>query len=80
MRISQRIFKENYDIFNSLNPNINIRDNANKMINCGNGDGILYACEDCLTFKYVPFTCKSRFCLIVAKFILRIDLILFRKS
>jgi hypothetical protein len=38
--------------------------NVNKIINCGDSSmgHTLYFCDHCGEFKYVPFTCKSRFC------------------
>jgi len=38
-------------------------DEIRKVLNCKNpNNGCLYYCENCNDYKYVPFTCKSRFC------------------
>ena len=66
MNILQQIFKDHF--YTLADSGISIRDtvfeNVDKMLHCGDFDYgfALYACENCGTFKYVPFRCKSRFC------------------
>ena len=62
------IFADNWDAFLADNPNLNIRPvvdtEIRKMIGCGslsNGYAV-YSCAHCNNYMYVPFTCKSRFC------------------
>lgn len=65
MNILQKIFIEHYEeIEYILHPNDSVMDNIDKMIHCGDPSygGALYGCKKCGKFKFVPFTCKSRFC------------------
>lgn len=62
------IFADNWDSFLQDNPDLTIRpivlDEVKKMIGCGslsNGYAV-YTCDNCNNYLYVPFTCKSRFC------------------
>lgn len=60
-------------MFYPLHPHQTEIDNVNKMIHCGDpsyGDAF-YACPDCGELKFVPFRCKSRFCLPVEICIIR---------
>lgn len=47
-----------------LHPRDSVMDNIDKMISCGDPShgGAVYGCKKCGKFKFVPFTCKSRFC------------------
>jgi len=65
MNILQNIFTDHYEeIKYLLNPRPVVMENIDKMINCGNPDfgGAMYMCSHCGNMKFVPFTCKSRFC------------------
>ena len=62
------IFNDNWFSFLQDNPELNIRpvvyEEVEKMINCGslsNGYAV-FTCEHCDNYLFVPFTCKSRFC------------------
>ncbi len=64
MNILQEIFTDYYEkIKYILHPRPSIMENIDKMINCGDPSygGAMYACA-CGEMKFVPFTCKSRFC------------------
>jgi hypothetical protein len=60
------IFADHWDAFVSEGYPIRsvVFKNVNKIISCGNPSlgYSLYFCDYCDEFKYVPFTCKSRFC------------------
>ena len=47
-----------------LHPRKAVIDNVDKMTNCGdpNHGGAFFGCPDCGELKFVPYTCKSRFC------------------
>lgn len=65
MNILQDIFKDHYEeILYILHPRKAVIDNVDKMINCGDPShgGAFYGCPDCGKLKFVPHTCKSRFC------------------
>ena len=59
------IFKEHYEeILYILHPRKSVIENVNKMIDCGDSSkgGAFWGCPDCGELKFVPYTCKSRFC------------------
>ena len=59
------IFKNHYEeMLYILHPRKAVIENVNKMINCGDPSygGAFYGCPDCGELKFVPYTCKSRFC------------------
>lgn len=61
----QVIFKNHYEeMLYILHPRKTVIDNVDKMINCGDSSygGAFYGCPDCGELKFVPYTCKSRFC------------------
>lgn len=61
----QMIFKNHYkEMLYILHPRKAVIENVNKMINCGDPSygGAFYGCPDCGELKFVPYTCKSRFC------------------
>ena len=61
----QMIFKKHYEeMLYILHPRKAVVENVNKMINCGDPSygGAFYGCPDCGELKFVPYTCKSRFC------------------
>ncbi len=65
MNILQQIFKDNYEVIQyTLHPREVEMDNISRMINCGDPSygGAMYICPQCGDMKFVPFTCKSRFC------------------
>lgn len=65
MSILQDIFKDHYEeMFYILHPRESVIENVNKMINCGDPShgGAFWGCPDCGELKFVPYTCKSRFC------------------
>lgn len=65
MNILQKIFIEHYEeIQYLLHPRDSVMDNIDKMIHCGDPSygGAMYGCKKCGKFKFVPFSCKSRFC------------------
>lgn len=62
------IFADHWDSFLLDNLHLSIRPcvdiEVRKMISCGslsNGYAV-YSCDNCDNYLYVPFTCKSRFC------------------
>lgn len=65
MNILLKIFIEHYEEMKYLlHPRDSVMDNIDKMISCGDPShgGAVYGCKKCGKFKFVPFTCKSRFC------------------
>jgi len=65
MNILQDIFLSHYEeMIYLLRPRSSVIENVDRMINCGNPDfgGAKYVCPTCDEHKFVPFTCKSRFC------------------
>ena len=65
MNTLQKIFKDHYEeLLYTLHPRNAVIHNVNKMIDCGdpNHGGAFYGCPDCGQLKFVPYTCKSRFC------------------
>lgn len=63
--ILQTIFIDYYEhILYELHPRKTEIENISKMIHCGDPSygGAFFSCPDCGELKYVPFTCKSRFC------------------
>ena len=75
MNIIQRIFTDHYESVKSTGITIrgSVTENVWKMIRCGNMKHgyILYSCEQCGKLKYVPFRCKSRFCIIGEYFVIK---------
>jgi hypothetical protein len=47
-----------------LHPRKAVVENVDKIINCGDPShgGTFWGCPDCGELKFVPYTCKSRFC------------------
>ena len=65
MNVLQKIFKDYYEIIQyTLHPRDVEMENISRMIHCGDPSfgGAMYACPHCHNWKFVPFTCKSRFC------------------
>ena len=65
--ILQTIFLDHYEhLIYELHPRTSVIENVNKMIHCGDPSfgGAFFACPDCGELKFVPFRCKSRFCLL----------------
>ena len=65
MNILQEIIRDYYEeIYYRLHPRQTIVDNINRMLDCGDSSkgGAFYGCPHCATLKFVPYTCKSRFC------------------
>lgn len=65
MHILQKIFIDHYEeIIYKLHPRSSVRENVDKMINCGNPSfgGAMFGCPHCGKLKFVPFRCHSRFC------------------
>ena len=57
------VFKDYLPVLPSLNLRPVVIKEVKKMINCQNPEsGTYYVCPDCNFQKFVPFTCKSRFC------------------
>lgn len=58
-----RILRAVFPILLTLNVRKVVIEEIRKVLNCRNPEnGCLYYCEHCNDYKYVPFTCKSRFC------------------
>ncbi|MBR3771236.1 MAG: transposase [Clostridium sp.] len=65
MNILQTIFKEHYEeMYYLLHPRKTVVDNVDRMLICGDSSqgGAFYGCPHCGQLKFVPYTCKSRFC------------------
>lgn len=65
MNILQTIFKEHYEeMYYLLHPRKTVIDNVERMLICGDSSqgGAFYGCPHCGQLKFVPYTCKSRFC------------------
>jgi hypothetical protein len=65
MSILKDILKDHYEeILYILHPRDTVIDNINRMLNCGDSahGGAFWGCPDCGKLKFVPYTCKSRFC------------------
>ena len=65
MNILQTIFSNHFEYIQYvLHPNKNVMDNINKMIHCHDPSygGAFFGCPHCGNLKFVPFSCKSRFC------------------
>ena len=65
MNILQSIFTDYYEhIIYELHPRPAIIENVNRMIHYGDPShgGAMYGCPRCGNLKFVPFSCKSRFC------------------
>lgn len=65
MNILKQIFLENYEeMIYTLHPRDAVIENVEKMIHCGDSEYgcAMFGCEKCGELKFVPFTCKSRFC------------------
>ena len=65
MHILQKIFIDHYEeIIYKLHPRTSVKENVDKMINCGNPSfgGAMFGCPHCGKLKFVPFRCHSRFC------------------
>ena len=61
----QDIFKDHYEeIKYILHPRNAVMSNIDRMLVCGDSKfgGAFFGCADCGTLKFVPYTCKSRFC------------------
>ena len=65
MNVLQKIFTEHYEEMKYLlHPRKAVLSNIDRMLLCKDpkSGGALFGCGDCGTLKFVPFTCKSRFC------------------
>ena len=65
MSILKDIFRDHYEeMIYILHPRQTVIDNVDKMLHCGDPayGGAFYGCPDCGELKFVPHTCKSRFC------------------
>jgi hypothetical protein len=65
MSILKDIFRDHYEeILYTLHPRNAVIDNINRMLNCGDSahGGAFWGCPECGELKFVPYTCKSRFC------------------
>lgn len=65
MNTLQKIFNDHYEeMIYILHPRKAVIDNVNRMLNCGDPSfgGAFYGCPDCGELRFVPYTCKSRFC------------------
>lgn len=63
--ILQTIFSDHFEYIQYvLRPGKNVMDNINKMIHCHDSSfgGAFFGCPHCGNLKFVPFSCKSRFC------------------
>lgn len=63
--IIKDIFKDNWNKFKeTFNVRSIVNHEINKFLLCGTitSGYSIYECDDCGNYKYVPFTCKSRFC------------------
>jgi len=65
MNTLKDIFNDHYEeIKYTLHPRKAVMANIDRMLICGdpNSGGAFFGCGDCGTLKFVPYTCKSRFC------------------
>lgn len=63
--ILQTIFSDHFEYVQYvIRPDRNILDNIDKMIHCHDPSfgGAFFGCPHCGNLKFVPFSCKSRFC------------------
>ena len=63
--ILQTIFSDHFEYIQYiLRPGKNVMDNINRMIHCHDPSygGAFFGCPHCGNLKFVPFSCKSRFC------------------
>ena len=63
--ILQTIFSDHFEYIQYvIRPNKNVLDNINRMILCHDPSygGAFFGCPHCGNLKFVPFSCKSRFC------------------
>lgn len=62
----KEIFADHWDAFLTTSPNVRpvVITEVEKILECGDPSKgyAFYYCEECFTFKYVPFRCHSRFC------------------
>lgn len=65
MNTLKDIFNDHYEeIKYTLHPRKAVMANIDRMLICGepSSGGAFFGCGDCGTLKFVPYTCKSRFC------------------
>lgn len=63
--ILQTIFSDHFEyIQHVIRPGKNVMDNIDRMIHCHDPSfgGAFFGCPHCGNLKFVPFSCKSRFC------------------
>uniref|UniRef100_UPI003FA42158 IS91 family transposase n=1 Tax=Enterocloster clostridioformis TaxID=1531 RepID=UPI003FA42158 len=63
--ILQTIFSDHFEYVQYvIRPGNNVLDNIDRMINCHDPSfgGAFFGCPHCGNLKFVPFSCKSRFC------------------
>ena len=63
--ILQTIFSDHFEYVQYvIRPGKNVLDNIDKMIHCHDPSfgGAFFGCPHCGNLKFVPFSCKSRFC------------------
>ena len=63
--ILQTIFSDHFEYVQYvIRPGKNVLDNIDRMINCHDPSfgGAFFGCPHCDNLKFVPFSCKSRFC------------------
>ncbi|WP_270270948.1 transposase zinc-binding domain-containing protein [Enterocloster clostridioformis] len=63
--ILQTIFSDHFEYVQYvIRPGNNVLDNIDRMINCHapSFGGAFFGCPHCGNLKFVPFSCKSRFC------------------
>ena len=65
MSILKDILRDHYEeTLYILHPRDTVIDNINRMLNCGDSahGGAFWGCPECGKLRFVPYTCKSRFC------------------
>ena len=65
MNTLKDIFNDHYEeIKYLLHPRKAVMSNIDRMLSCGDpkSGGAFFGCGECGTLKFVPYTCKSRFC------------------